>query len=56
MFEDEIQVLNNLAEAWNGFLKLKLMHNDDIDEFRRLIHACQEKVLARAGLRQLEGI
>lgn len=56
MFEDEVQVLNNLGEAWNGFLKLPVMHNDDVDEFRRLIHACQEKVMARAGARLMDGM
>jgi hypothetical protein len=42
-----------LAEAWNAFLLLPREHNDDVDEFRRLIHAAQEKVLSRPGRREI---
>lgn len=42
-----------LAEAWNAFLRLPIEHQDDQTEFRQLIHAAQDKVLARAGRRQM---
>ena len=49
--EQEQCVVKALADAWNAFLTLPIEHDDDIPEFRRLIHAAQEKVLARTGRR-----
>lgn len=51
----EKMVLQHLVDAWNSFLALPTEHNDDIDEFRRAIHAAQEKVLARPGRREING-
>lgn len=48
---EERHVLVSLASAWNKFLKLPIEHADDVDEFRRLIHAAQEKVLSRPARR-----
>ena len=51
--EDEAAVVQKLAEAWDLFLALPVEHDDDVDEFRRVIHAAQAKVLMRPGRRQL---
>lgn len=50
---EEHNVVNLLAEAWNRFIDLPVQHSDDVHEFRRIIHAAQEKVLARPALRAL---
>lgn len=50
---EEHNVVNLLAEAWNRFIDLPVQHGDDVHEFRRIIHADQEKVLARPALRAL---
>lgn len=40
--------LDKLAETWNVFLKEYLpMHNDDLADFRKLIHDAQRIILAR---------
>ncbi len=44
-----------LAAVWNAYLLLPIEHNDDQAEFRALIHAAQDKVLSRAGRRQING-
>lgn len=51
----ELQVVNALSEAWNTFLQLPTEHADDTSEFRQLIHAAQDKILARVGRRQVNG-
>ena len=51
MTEAEQVVVDALAIAWNAFLVLPAEHDDDQDEFRRMIHAAQEKVLARPARR-----
>lgn len=53
MNSQEKAVLYALADAWNKFLYLPVEHSDDIDEFRRIIHAAQEKILARPARRAL---
>lgn len=50
--DDEKAVLSKLAEAWNAFLSLPVLHADDVPEFRAAIHRLQEKVLARPALYQ----
>ena len=50
---EERQVVLKLADAWNRFLLLPVEHGDDVDEFRRIIHSAQDKVLARPGRRQI---
>lgn len=51
--DQERKVVKHLVDAWNSFLALPIEHNDDIDEFRRSIHAAQEKILARPGRRAI---
>ncbi len=51
----ERAVVIALAEAWNSFLLLPVEHRDDQDEFRRAIHAAQDKVLSRPGRREMNG-
>lgn len=50
---DEGKVLRLLANAWNAFLELPVEHGDDQTEFRHIIHAAQEKVLARPTRRSM---
>lgn len=52
----EAAVAHALADAWNAFLKLPVEHNDDIDEFRRAIHAAQNIVLSRPGRREINAV
>lgn len=46
----EIMVLNALGQAWNLFLDLPIVHNDDYDEFRHTIHAAQALIQARPAI------
>lgn len=42
--EDEMQVeeiLNNLADVWNKFIKLEKQHPDELRDFTDGIHKCQ---------------
>lgn len=52
----EKELVGALGDCWDQFMKLPVEHNDDIDEFRRGIHQLQEKVLARSGRRQMNGV
>ena len=52
--KDEENVLLRLGFAWDGYLKLPWSCQDDQDDFRHHIHACQNIVLARLGKRALE--
>lgn len=51
----EAEVAHALAAAWNAYLALPIVHSDDQNEFRALIHAAQDKVLGRVGRRQING-
>jgi hypothetical protein len=51
----ENAVVVKLADAWNAFLMLPVEHSDDQCEFRHAIHSAQDKVLSRAGRRQVNG-
>lgn len=51
---DERAVVTALWKAWNVFLRLPEEHADDTDEFRRAIHAAQEKVFARPARREFK--
>lgn len=53
MTEDEKDVLDALAQAWNKYLRLEVYNTDDRQDFRGAIHAAQNIVLARAGTRIL---
>lgn len=51
--QHEMQIVEKLSEAWNLFMKLPVEHPMAQDEFCRAIHRCQDMVLARSGLRQM---
>jgi hypothetical protein len=53
MTDDETEVLNLLADAWNVFVQLPVEHSDDITEFRHGIHSMQNKVMARPTRRAM---
>ena len=52
--EQELAVLNKLAEAWNLYLTLPEQNPNDRTEFMYAIHQAQNQVLARSGVRQLD--
>jgi hypothetical protein len=49
---EERVVIRRLAGAWNAFLNLPVEHDDDVEEFRRAIHAANAKVMMRPGRRE----
>lgn len=49
----EAFVVGLLAGLWNEYLKLPEEHPTERQEFCLAIHACQDKVLARAGRRAI---
>lgn len=53
---EERSILNNLADAWNGFAALPddCTHPMDREEFCHAVHQAQNIVLARSGVRDLE--
>lgn len=51
MTNEEVEALNLLGQAMTAFDKLPPLHGADRPEFIHAIHACQNIVLARAGLR-----
>lgn len=53
MTEREQFIAGLLAGVWNEFLKLPVEHPMEQQEFCSAIHACQDKVLARAGRRAI---
>ena len=53
--EDERKCLDLLGQAWGVFAELPVLHHADRVEFSQAIHAAQNIVYARLGLR-LEGI
>lgn len=55
MTEQEKKVLDLLGSAVNAFGELPEMHQSDRPEFVGAIHAAQNIVLARSGLRELRG-
>lgn len=54
MTEEEKIILNQLADVWNAFIKLEVLHECDRDEFCRSIHAAQNIIMARVALRQFQ--
>lgn len=46
----EIEALRLLAKAWDVYVKLPILHPDDVADFRRAIHAAQNIVMARGIL------
>lgn len=53
MTEQEIKVIGLTRDTWNAFLELPVQSQDDTQEFRFHIHALQNIVLAREGMRLL---
>lgn len=51
--EHEALIVGMLAGVWNEYLKLPVEHPMDREEFCRAIHACQDKILARPGRRDI---
>lgn len=54
MTAEEVKVLNITKDAWNAFLQLPIQHPDDINEFRFHIHAMQNIIYAREGIRKMK--
>lgn len=52
--DQEAKVAQMLGDAWNEYLKLPLEHPMGQSEFCSAIHACQNMVLARCGVRALK--
>lgn len=50
----ELDVLDKLSEAFSEFARLPILHSEDINEFRRSVHAAQTIVLSRPGMRELQ--
>lgn len=51
--EQEAHIVNLLGLVWNLYLELPREHPNEQAEFCAAVHACQEKVLARSGRRQM---
>ena len=52
--DQEAKVAQMLGDAWNEYLKLLVEHPMGQKEFCSAIHACQNIVLARCGVRALK--
>ena len=52
--EDEIKCLNLSRDLWNEFVKLPENHPMDKQEFIFHIHAIQNIILARPGVKELK--
>lgn len=52
----ECAVLDALADAWNRFMELPVVHADDQEEFKRAIHAAQCIVAYRVARRVDPGV
>lgn len=53
MNEEEKNVLRLLSQAASEFGKLEKLHRADLPEFVHAIHAAQNIVLSRAGMRAM---
>lgn len=54
MTDQEKKVLELTKDVWNTFLELPEQHEDDEHDFRFHIHALQNIVLAREGVRAMD--
>lgn len=52
--QEEMEVLQRLADAWNAFMALPVEHSDQVAEFRHPLHDLQRQVLARPASRLLK--
>lgn len=50
---NEVEIIDILADAWNKFLKLKVLHPNDTGEFLQAIHAAQNIVMSRPVAREM---
>lgn len=53
--KQEQETVMKLAFAWDSFLQIDGIGRHEIEEFQAGVHALQEKVLARAGVRFMNG-
>ena len=51
---DEKQVIDDLVNAWNNFLKLPIEHGDDVHDFRQNIHHLQRQIMCRPIRREMK--
>jgi hypothetical protein len=56
MTDLEFKAINATKEVWNAFLLLPVVHPDDQNDFRHHVHALQNIILSREGLRTLKAI
>lgn len=47
----EQEVMDNLVNAWNAFVELRGVSDDDVDDFRRAIHEGQRILASRVVAR-----
>lgn len=52
MTKQEKKALEISVDLWDQLCKLPIMHDDDIHEFRFHIHAIQNSIYAREGIRK----
>ena len=53
---DEQKILGLLAEVWNRFVQLPIVHPMDQQEFCQSVHVLQNAVMARAVHRLGDGV
>lgn len=53
--QEEAEILNILGDVFNKFLNLPKLHPNLSREFCAAIHSCQEKVMMRPVLREING-
>lgn len=51
MTQEEIAVMRKLAEVWNDYSKLPVVHPNDAQEFSFGLHICQNILAARPYVR-----
>lgn len=52
MTKEEIEIMELTKEIWNKFLELPIEHSADTAELNFHIHAIQNILLSRVGLRE----
>lgn len=50
--EKEKEAIHKIVDLWDSILQLKVIHPDDINEYRRDIHNIQNRILARPEVRK----
>jgi hypothetical protein len=54
MTDQEKEILRITGDLWNKFTRLPVMHPDDQDDVRFHIHAIQNIIYSREGMRSVE--